>query len=142
MGKLIFLDFDGVLRRTTSNPSQFDKDCLDNFESAMRQCSVSKIVISSTWRLALSLKELRSRFSPDIAVRIIGITPENLEDEPHARHAEILAFMQEKKITALPWVAIDDDPSHFPPGSPLLLTDSHSGFDTACAARLVKMLHE
>lgn len=142
MGKLIFLDFDGVLRRTTSNPSQFDKDCLENFESAMRQCSVSKIVISSTWRLAISLKELRSRFSPDIAARIVGVTPESLEEEAHPRHAEILAFMQEKKVTALPWLAIDDDPSHFPPGSPILLTDPQNGFDTACAARLVKLLHE
>lgn len=142
MGKLIFLDFDGVLRRTTSNPSQFDQDCLDNFESAMRQCSVSKIVISSTWRLAMPLKELRSRFSPDIAVRIVGITPENLEEETYERHAEVLSFMREKKVTALPWVAIDDDPAHFPPGSPVLLTDPMKGFDAASAARLVKMLHE
>lgn len=142
MGKLIFLDFDGVLRRTTSNPSQFDTDCLDNFEAAMRQCSVSKIVISSTWRLAMSLKELRSRFSPDIAARIVGVTPENLEDESYPRYMEILAFMREKKVTALPWGAIDDDPSHFPPGSPVLLTDPQNGFDTACAARLIKMLHE
>ena len=142
MGKLIFLDFDGVLRRVTSNPSNFDQDCLDHFESAMRQCPVSRIVISSTWRLAMSLKELRSRFSPDIAARIVGVTPENLQEETYERHAEIQGFLQEKKVTALPWVAIDDDPLHFPPGSPVLITDPQKGFDAECAARLVKMLHE
>lgn len=142
MGKLIFLDFDGVLRRATSNPSHFDKDCLEYFESAMRQCAVSKIVISSTWRLAMPLKELRGRFSPDVASRIVGVTPENLDAVPYERHAEILMFLSEKKVTALPWVAIDDDPSHFPPGSPVLLTDPKNGFDAASSARLVKMLHD
>ena len=106
MGKLIFLDIDGVLRRVTSNPSCFDQDCLDNFESAVRQCDKSKIVISSTWRLAMPLKELRYRFSPDMAARIVGITPENFEDEVYERHAEIKAFLEEKKVTALPWLAI------------------------------------
>lgn len=142
MGKLIFLDFDGVLRRVTSNPSNFDQDCLEHFESAIRQCAVSKIVISSTWRLAMPLKELRSRFSPDVAARIVGVTPENFEETPYERHAEIQMFLDEKNIRALPWVAIDDDPSHFPPGSPVLLTDSKNGFDSACAAQLVKILHE
>lgn len=141
MGKLIFLDFDGVLRRVTSAPSGFDQDCLDHFESALRQCSVSKVVISSTWRLAMSLKELRSRFSPDIAARIVGVTPENLEEAPYERHAEILTFLREKRVTALPWLAIDDDPAYFPPGSPLLLIDPQKGFDAECAERLVKLLH-
>lgn len=142
MGKLIFLDFDGVLRRMTSNPSNFDQDCLEHFESAIRQCAVSRIVISSTWRLAMPLKELRNRFSPDVAARIVGVTPENFEETPYERHAEIQMFLDEKNIRALPWVAIDDDPSHFPPGSPVLLTDPKNGFDSACAARLVKILHE
>lgn len=142
MGRLIFLDFDGVLRRSTSNPSRFDHDCLEHFEGAVRQCPVSKIVITSTWRLAMSLKELRSRFSPDVAARIVGVTPENFEEETYERLAEIKAFMEEKKVTSVPWVAIDDDPSHFPAGAPVLLTDPAKGFDAECAARLVKLLRE
>lgn len=141
MGKLVFLDFDGVLRRVTSNPSRFDQDCLENFESALRQCLVSKIVITSTWRLAKSLKELRSQFSPDIAARIIGITPENLDENTYERHTEIILFLKEKKLTALSWVAIDDDPAYFPKGSPVLFTDPHKGFDAECSAQLVKILH-
>lgn len=140
MFRLIFLDFDGVLRRTTSNPSRFDQDCLDYFESAIRRCDKSKIVISSTWRLAMPLKELRSRFSPDVAARIVGVTPENLEEETYERHAEIKAFLEAKKLTAMPWVAIDDDPTHFPHGSPVLFTDPLKGFDSECAAKLVRIL--
>lgn len=142
MGRLIFLDFDGVLRRATSSPSQFDPDCLENFESAVRQCPVSKIVITSTWRLAVPLKELRNRFSPDVAARIVGVTPENFEEETYERHAEIKAFMEARNVAALPWVAIDDDPLHFPAGAPVLLTDPNKGFDAECAARLVKLLLE
>lgn len=141
MGKLVFLDFDGVLRRVTSNPSCFDQDCLAHFESALRQCPVSKIVITSTWRLAKPLKEMRSQFSPDIAARIIGITPESFDENTYERHAEIMSFLNERKLTALPWVAIDDDPAHFPKGCPVLLTDPQQGFDAECASRLVKMLH-
>jgi hypothetical protein len=140
VGRLIFLDFDGVLRRVTSNPSRFDQDCLEHFESAILQCPVSKIVITSTWRLAMPLKELRSRFSPDVAARIIGVTPENYEDETYARLAEIRMFLEEKKLTAMPWVAIDDDPEHFPKGVPVLFTDPQKGFDAECAAQLVQLL--
>jgi hypothetical protein len=140
MGKLIFLDFDGVLRRTSSNPSQFDKDCLENFESALRTCHISKVVISSTWRHAMSLKELKSRFSSDVAARIIGVTPQCEEEEIFERYAEIMKFLEEKNIKAMPWVAIDDDASYFPKGSPVLFTDPLKGFNADCAARLAKLL--
>jgi len=140
MGRVVFLDFDGVLRRTTSNPSRFDADCLENFEGAIRQCPVSKIVITSTWRLAMSLKELRGLFSPDVAARIVGVTPENFEEETYERHAEILAFLAARNVASLPWVAIDDDASYFPPGAPVLITDPARGFDADCAARLAGLL--
>jgi hypothetical protein len=140
--KLIFLDFDGVLRRTDSNPSRFDQDCLAQFESAVRRCNVSKIVITSTWRLAIPLKDLRSRFSPDVAARIVGVTPESLDEETYERHAEILAYLEEKRAALVSWIAIDDDPLHFPPGVPVLLTDPAKGFDTECAERLVKLMQE
>ena len=140
MGRLIFLDFDGVLRRVTSNPSCFDPDCLEHFESSIRQCLVSKIVITSTWRIAMSLKELRSRFSTDVAARIVGTTPENIEEETYERFAEIKSFIERKKLTAIPWLAIDDDPTHFPLGSPVILTDPTKGFDDECATRLIQIL--
>jgi hypothetical protein len=140
MGKLIFLDFDGVLRRETSPQYSFDQDCLENFESAMRHCAISKIVISSTWRLAFSLNELRSKFSSDVAGRIVGKTPETLEEETYERYAEIMAYLEERNITAMPWVAIDDSPAHFPKRSPVIFTDPQKGFDAECANQLVRIL--
>lgn len=139
MGRLIFLDFDGVLRRTSSDPSGFDQDCLQHFESAVRQCPVTKIVITSTWRLAMPMKEIRNRFSPDIAERIVGVTPDCYDDE-HPRLAEIRAFLSSRNLDRMPWIAIDDDPEHFPPGSPVLFTDPEDGFDADDAAHLVKVL--
>ena len=88
----------------------------------------------------MPLKELRSRFSPDVAARIVGVTPENFEEEVHERYAEIISFLTEKKLTVLPWVAIDDDPAHFPKGCNVLFTDPNKGFDAECASRLVKIL--
>ena len=134
------MDFDGVLRRETSPPYCFDQDCVENFERAIRHDAISKIVISSTWRLAIPLKELRGRFSADVAARIVGKTPESLEEETYERYAEIMAFLESKNIMAMPWVAIDDNPAHFPKGSPVIFTDPKRGFDAACAAQLVQML--
>jgi hypothetical protein len=42
MGRLIFLDFDGVLRRVTSNPSKFDNVM---FERALGQIVAERKVI-------------------------------------------------------------------------------------------------
>ena len=88
----------------------------------------------------MSLKELRSRFSHDVAARIVGATPEIHEGEDYERLAEIKAFLKERKLAMVPWVAIDDDPAHFPRGSPVIFTDPQKGFDAECAARLVKLL--
>ncbi len=63
----IFLDFDGVLRRLTSEPARFEPELLANFESVVRPFIEVEIVISSAWRLEMSLDELRRLFSPDMA---------------------------------------------------------------------------
>lgn len=140
MRALIFLDFDGVLRRSTSNPSRFDADCLSYFESTMRLYPHVQIVITSTWRLAMSLEELRGRFSPDVAVRIVGITPENLEEESYQRYTEIKEFLDERNLADVCWLAIDDDAAYFPKHCSLLLTDAKVGFDAECAVQLASIL--
>lgn len=140
MKMLLFLDFDGVLRRETSNPSRFDSDCLEIFETVVRQYANLEIVISSTWRLAIPLRELRKLFSPDVAVRIVGITPEIDEEETYERYEEIKSYFAKKSIDNPQWVAIDDNPAHFPKHIPILLTDSTKGFDDECAIRLQNIL--
>jgi len=94
---IIFLDFDGVLH---PDPC-FDKDklfiCLPRLEQVLREFHSIRIVISSTWRLTRSLSDLKLFFSPDIANRIVGVTPTWRNHEEivniigYQRHAEIEA---------------------------------------------------
>lgn len=75
---ILFLDFDGVLHpQYDAEPTPVSEIfChLPRFESVMRDFPSVEIVISSTWCIQFSLDELRSRFSPDIAARIIDGTP-------------------------------------------------------------------
>jgi len=132
----IFLDFDGVLRRLTSDPSKFEQDCLDRFESAVRPLPDIKIVITSTWRLAVSIKQIHSFFSPVIAERIVGITPEIYSPSASTRYEEIKQYLTDHKIDNEFWVAIDDDPEGFPHSAPLVLTDPDEGFNISSKDKL------
>jgi hypothetical protein len=134
----IFLDFDGVLRRKQSPLYRFDQDCLMLFEGAMRALPELKIVITSSWREAFSLAEMRRLFSPDIAARIVGTTPKSSSSADFTRHREVLAWLNWWGYENAPWLAIDDDPLNYPPRlKNLLLIDACRGFDPKAAASLI-----
>jgi len=112
---ILFLDFDGVLHpEHDGEPTPADQAfChLPQFEAVMRDFPLVEIVISSMWRYQFSLDELRARFSPDIAVRIIGKTAltERIADKylPARREGEILDWLAATGCTDSPWVALDD----------------------------------
>jgi hypothetical protein len=136
----IFLDFDGVLRRSTSPRNAFDDDLLANFESVVRASPKARIVICSTWRLAMPLAGIRGRFSHDVAARIVGTTPCLVADVEHPRYAEIKSWLSKNPKAAERWVAIDDDAENYPGSAPLIRPDPELGFDAACAARLKALL--
>ena len=133
---IVFLDFDGVLRRDSSPPSCFQTDCLTHFESAIRPFDDIEIVISSTWRVAVSLNEIRRFFSSDIGPRIIGSTPELDMEMRHQRFCEIIAYLDARDRKDETWLAIDDSPELFPADAPVLITQSDQGFNGECALRL------
>ena len=137
---LVFLDFDGVLRRHSSSPRGVDVDCLNRFESAVRKYAAARIVISSSWRLVTPLAMLRTYFSADVGFRIDGVTPQAFDDRPHARYREIRTYLKRRNEEHTPWIAIDDFAPHFPSGAPLLLVDGNQGFDAQCAAKLTSFL--
>lgn len=139
---LVFLDFDGVLRRKQSPLYRLDVDCLSIFERAMRLLPHAQIVITSSWREAFSLSQMRSLFSPDIAQRIVGVTPIEWSREDHYRYKEVLAFLKENGHGVSNWIAIDDDASHYPPFNNLILVDGERGFDSEAAARLAIAVRE
>ena len=136
---LLFLDFDGVLHPALW-PREPDFCRLPLFEAVLRGAPRVRIVVSSTWREAFGLEELRCRFSADIAARIVGATPVL---PGRSRHAEIMAYLQRHATHATQWVALDDTPEQFPPGCPYLIRcDPRSGLTEAVARELARRLAE
>lgn len=137
----VFLDFDGVLRPTGSAPYGFDRRCLQRFERLMREYPSAKIVITSSWRLGMNLRELRSRFSAEIAERIVGVTPVFEGDDGPDRHQEILAYLKKQGQRNALWVAIDDDRDRYGEGiSNVVVTRADRGFDDAAADEFRSLL--
>ncbi len=137
----IFLDIDGVLvpEKKFEQPVlqkdiiKFDPVCLNEFENVLRRYPMAKIVISSSWREIYSLETISSLFSPDISVRVIGVTPYLhpivIEKNRHIRHQAVLEYLRQKNEENLHWVAIDDIAEFYEPGSPVVVTDAYHGFN-------------
>lgn len=69
------------------------------------------------WRHHFSLNELRARFSPDIAARIIDTTAKDVDSWqcaearqylPYRREREILDWLTATGNESTPWIALDD----------------------------------
>jgi hypothetical protein len=133
---LIFLDFDGVLRRTTSPLYTLDADLVQRFKQWVLTVEEKRgsveIVITSTWKDAFSLDTIRGMVGLPFALRIRGTTEGLNRCGEHQRYQEILAYLERTKSADVPWLAIDDQPEHFPPAlrasHNLLLCDPTVGF--------------
>jgi len=129
---LLFLDFDGVLHPALDGREpNFCR--LPLLEPVLRAAPSVSIVISSTWREALTLDELREPFSAGIACRI-AVTPLL---EGALRHGEIMRYLKLHATHATEWVALDDAVVEFPRGCPyLLLCDPRTGLTDTVAREL------
>ncbi|HEX7648657.1 MAG TPA: HAD domain-containing protein, partial [Noviherbaspirillum sp.] len=115
---------------------------LPQFEAVIRDFPAVDIVISSAWRQDHSLEELRSFFSPDIAKRIVAVTPifHRLEHQ-YLRQSEITAWLRDEGREYETWLAIDDSDWYFSPGCRnLILTSEEVGFDEKTAWALRRRL--
>jgi ADP-ribose pyrophosphatase YjhB (NUDIX family) len=139
---IVFLDIDGVLRRLRSPRGRFEVDCLAWFEDAVRRTHDIRIVISSTWRLDMPLREIRGCFSPDVAQFIVDVTPEAARITSYYRYGEVLAYLKNEGAEGTTWIAVDDDPAHFPATAPTLLTDPGRGFDETASQALAAWIRE
>lgn len=131
---ILFLDIDGVL-----HPEGVGEELhfvhLDNFEGVLREFPQIQVVISSTWRLDMSLEELRLRFSEDLRPRIVGVTPSLPEskDPRKQRQRECEQWLETALAADLslrpPWLALDDRANYFDEGCPnlVLLPHVHQG---------------
>lgn len=141
---LIFLDFDGVLHpQYDGQPTPVDVVfChLPRFEAILRDFPTVEIIISSTWRYQFTLDELRARFSPDIAVRIIDATPktEHIDGNylPARREGEILDWLAASGRESAPWIALDDASWQFQQHRDRLVACTwHIGMDDATELEL------
>ena len=134
-GFLIFLDFDGVLRRKDAPLYRFEKPLRLAFEDAVRRIPGAEIVVTSTWREVAGLIDLRKLFSRDVAERMVGVTPIG----EGGRYREILTYLRATGAEGRRFVVVDDDPKSFPSGVPLLLVDPATGFGADAAKRLLEM---
>ena len=111
---ILFLDFDGVLHvLNCADERRFAR--LPPLEDVLREFPELRIVVSSTWREAHGLAQLRSFFASDIAARVIGVTPvlPRVAGVPQ-RYAECSAWLRANAPGAK-WLAIDDDTALFEP---------------------------
>ena len=118
---VLFLDFDGVTHREGA-PTKELFCRLPGIEDVLRRYPTVGIVISSTWRRTKSLEEMASRFSPDIAERIVGQTPYLPDELDFARQAECLRWLRTTAYPGTQWVALDDRAWLFRPFCANLIT--------------------
>lgn len=145
---ILFLDFDGVLHpEHDGEPTPADRVfChLPRFEAIMRDFPSVEVVISSKWRCQFSIDDLRSRFSPDIAARIIGATPQTDANDdqylPARREGEILEWLAANGRENAPWIALDDASWQFQQHRDRLVACTwYIGLDEAVESRLRAML--
>lgn len=114
--KIIFLDIDGVLAPI---PRPFNKDgfnplCVRHFESIFKSVSDASIVISSTWRIGQTVKELRKtmgNYGLSCSERIISKTIDYTETGELlylTRGQEISMWLMDNKEVDS-YVIVDDD---------------------------------
>ena len=140
MTALLALDFDGVLHpKRAGGPYFLDGPCVLLAE-ILDAIGDVEIVISSTWKDAYSLAQLRSKLPQPLSQRAVGTTPSLPHSEPQ-RQSEIAAFVAQYPERWVDWIALDDDESLFRPHcKQLVLCDPEIGFSANQAAELWQAL--
>jgi len=139
---VLFLDFDGVLHPAGAGSQKMVRKAL--LEDFLRDpaCAHVSVVISSTWREALSIEKLRRLFAADLQARIIGCTPvlEDTESD-FPRFREIRAWLN-RNPQVKRWAALDDSVDQFPghAHANAVFTDPGVGLTDASIAALRKLL--
>lgn len=121
----LFLDFDGVLHPEGVGP-ELEFCHLENFEDLLRHYPQVLIVLSTSWRLSVSLEDLVAYFSTDIRDRIIGATP-NLQELaiPRGLRQRECEQWLASNAPGAPWLAVDDRANYFDEVCPQLVLLPH-----------------
>ena len=146
MGKIIFLDIDGVL------------NCKDDYSRARHRSDIinplfkrrlkrvinetkAQVVVSSTWRIIHTQEELNKY----LGLKIIGVTPRN---EDGIRGLEILQWLEQARINSQApdhWIVIDDeeyDIKDHIPAEQFVKTSFEEGFTCAAKVEAIRKLNK
>ncbi|WP_336784067.1 HAD domain-containing protein [Paenibacillus illinoisensis] len=111
---VIFLDIDGVMNHkdfyVKSSRHMLQEFCPIAVECLKELIAATDayIVVSSSWRLAKRLDDMKGLFSHyGLSDRVIGITPDFMGEEDEARCTEIQAYIDRNSIEK--FIVIDDD---------------------------------
>ncbi|WP_341678729.1 HAD domain-containing protein [Niveibacterium sp. SC-1] len=137
---ILFLDFDGVLHSMQSLELFTESHRLGPVLARFREL---EIVISSSWREDYSLEQMLGYLPPEVADRVIGVTPVWIaRSEPPwpIREAECREWLRRAEFDPDDWVALDDRGDLFSATAPLIKCDPTLGLDEAAVGRLVETL--
>jgi hypothetical protein len=134
---LLFVEFEGVLRRPRREPPDaLDGQLIANFEAVLRRFSRVQLILASDWRLRLPHGQIMEWFHRDVRARFA--TRLALEERPRG---ELVRLHLERLERAVPWAALDSDASVWPAAEPgLFLCDPQQGLDEEAADRLTRHL--
>lgn len=128
-----------MLRTEGSALWQLEAPLLDRFERTLAMLPAASVVISSGWREVFPLHEIRVHFPPGVRSRILGATPILVALVEHRRHREVLAYLKRSPHGARAWVALDDQPEHYPARDNVRILDPSRGYDDDAAAWVLEM---
>jgi hypothetical protein len=130
MSLYLFLDFDGVLHPFYPLSDRPGRESLrfsylPRLEAVLRDHPLVQIVIASDWRKLHTLEELRAFFSPDIAARVIGVTPLDPSSEyvTCRRQIRVEEYLEQNGLQGSSWIALDDEWDNYQVDAPLIRCD-------------------
>lgn len=152
---ILFLDFDGVLHPDPC-VRQFHFCRLQLVEDVLREFPQVNIVLSTTWRhrqpADTTGNHLKGHFSPDIAERIVGVTPSHQKLDPgdapsgielYPREWECIAWLRANRPHGERWIAMDDKAYLFRPfNKQLIVTSAERGFMETDAVQFRSLVSE
>lgn len=149
---IIFLDIDGVLNNSKYRGDSihdhkgWDQNCLNALEYIINNVEKLGFVLSSTWRMLYTLKEMEQMFIERIGYspNFVGITPLNSKPDQSSgiyisvtRGQEIAEWLADNDIDD--YIIIDDDRDMLPNQlCHFVKTSFHSGLTMEHARRIVK----
>jgi len=153
--KIVFVDIDGVLATLNTRYNYFDLECVQRLNKILNTVP-SVIVVSSTWRLGLSVPQLKTLFltgssgsraihnlviqnNVDLSKAVIDKTPVTSSGY---RGKEIELFLSKYAFKVNNFVILDDDSDMVPYMDRLVKTDSYKGLCDEDVEKAIEILRK